>query len=188
MNVKKGIILFGGICTAMGLTLSVLGVKLRRNAMKRMNMAVIEVRLEERYYRDSLQRTASLLVERCCVAEKLLMRREVELDSLMYEIEHGEVPLEDVLNSNSSKQLDMVKSLLEKLLSGADCNRCTKEILSILSVTEEFEISVSGRMMPIGGYCQRLSVMRDAISFLRVDGEFDSDGKILDLVVEESLI
>ena len=94
---------------------------------------------------------------------------------------------EDLLRERSAMLLDKVKALFERLVAGADCNRCTKEILYLLSVGEDYEISVSGRMAAIGWYCQRLSVMREAVTVVRVQGEFDMNGKLLGMVVEESL-
>lgn len=44
MSIKRGVILFAGICTAMGLTLSVLGVKAIRFATRKINTATLEAR------------------------------------------------------------------------------------------------------------------------------------------------
>lgn len=187
MSVKRGVILFAGICTAMGLTLSVLGIKAVRFAARRINMAALEARRMESHYRDSLQHKANYLVNRYSYAEQLLTKREREIDSLINAVVEADEIGEEILQERSAMLLDKVKLLFERLLAGADCNRCTKEILHLLSVGEEYEISVSGRMAAIGWYCQRLSVMREAVTVVRVQGEFDMNGKLLGMVVEESV-
>ena len=187
MSAKRGVILFAGICTAMGLTLSVSGIKAIRFAARRINTATLDVRRLESHYRDSLQHKAAYLVKRYGYAERLLDKRDREMDSLINGVgEVGEMS-EELLQERSAMLLDKVKYLFERLLAGADCNRCTKEILLLLSVSEDYEISVSGRMAAIGWYCQRLSVMREAVTVVRVQGEFDMNGKLLGMVVEESL-
>lgn len=187
MSAKKGLILFVGICTAMGLTLSVLGIKAIRFAARRINRATLEVRGLESHYRDSLQHKATCLVKRYGYAEQLLTKRDREIDSLINgDGDAGEIS-EELMQERSAMLLDKVKALFERLLAGADCNRCTKEILHLLSVGEDYEISVSGRMVAVGWYCQRLSVMREAVAIVRVQGEFDTSGKLLGMVVEESL-
>ena len=83
MSIKRGVILFAGICTAMGLTLSVLGVKAIRFATRKINTATLEARRLESHYRDSLQQRAAYLVKRYSYAEQLLNRRDGEIDSLI---------------------------------------------------------------------------------------------------------
>lgn len=185
MSIKRGVILFAGICTAMGLTLSVLGVKAIRFAARKINTATLMVGRLESHYRDSLQQKATYLVKRYDYAEQLLNRRDGEIDSLMNGVGVVDEIGEELLQERSAILLDKVKALFERLVAGADCNRCTKEILHLLSVGENYEISVSGRKVAIGWYCQRLSVMRDAVVVVRVQGEFDMSGKLLGMVVEE---
>ncbi len=188
MSAKRGVILFAGICTAMGLTLSVLVVKAIRFAARRINTATLEVRRLESHYRDSLQQKATYLVKRYDYAELLLNRRDREIDSLINEDGVVDEIGEELLQERSAILLDKVKALFKRLVAGADCDRCTKEILHLLSVGEDYEISVSGRKVAIGWYCQRLSVMRDAVVVVRVQGEFDMSGKLLGMVVEEGHI
>lgn len=187
MSIKRGVILFAGICTAMGLTLSVLGVKAIRFATRKINTATLETRRLESHYRDSLQQRAAYLVKRYSYAEQLLNRRDGEIDSLINGVGAVDEIGEELLQDRSAMLLDKVKDLFDRLLAGADCNRCTKEILYLLSVGEDYEISVSGRKVAIGWYCQRLSVMREAVAVVRARGEFDMNGKLLGMVVEESL-
>ena len=145
MSIKRGVILFAGICTAMGLTLSVLGVKAIRFATRKINTATLEARRLESHYRDSLQQRAAYLVKRYSYAEQLLNRRDGEIDSLINGVGVVDEIGEELLQERSAMLLDKVKDLFDRLLAGADCNRCTKEILYLLSVGEDYEISVSGR-------------------------------------------
>lgn len=186
MSVRRGMILFAGICTAMGLTLSAIFIKVRRLAAWKIGVAELEVRGLERGYRDSLQQMANCIVERCSMAEQLLAARNRVADSLLHVIEQSKDG-EDNLSEGHDRLLGTVKSLFESLLAGADCNRVTKKILRLLSVGEGHIIHVSGKEVAIGGYCQRLSVMREAVVIVRVTGEFDTNGKMVCLAVEESL-
>lgn len=186
MSVKRGMMLFAGICAAIGLTLSGAFIKVRRSAVRKIAVAELNVRRLERDYRDSLQQMANCLVERYNLAEQLLETRDREIDSLLHVIEHGDDE-ENNLSERCDRLPGLAKSLFESLLAGADCNRVTKELLRLLSVGEEYIIRVSGKEVAIGSYCQRLSVMRDAVVVVSVSGDFDANGKLLCLVVEESL-
>ncbi len=187
MKMKRGLALFAGICTAMGLTLSVVGIKVWRISAKKINTATLEVKMLERYYYDSLRRESEYLIERCNKAEQLLVKRDREIDSIIYR-RNREESIESNAQQERAAQLPMlIKALFERLLAGADCNRCTKELLHLLLVRENFEISASGKMMAIGSYCQRLSVMRDALTVVSVHVELDMSGRTTGLTVEESL-
>jgi len=187
MKIKRGMALFASICTAMGLTLSVVGIKVWRLSAKRINTATLEVKMLERYYHDSLKRVSEYLTERCNMAEQLLVQRDREIDSIIYKRNREEIVENNAQLERAAQLPTLVKALFERLLAGADCNRCTKELLHLLLVREDFEISVSGKVMTIGSYCQRLSVMRDALTVVSVHPELDMNGRTIALAVEESL-